>query len=53
VSDSPLNKRLNAPVGFRWTDDDVIFEKNQSLLNGILIGWFAACAVIFALTVIL
>lgn len=30
--------RLNAPEDFNWTDEDVIFEKNQSLLNGLCLG---------------
>lgn len=30
--------RLNAPEGFHWTDDDVLHEKTQSFLNGIIAG---------------
>jgi hypothetical protein len=30
--------RLNAPSGYRWTDDDVLDEKMQSFLNGVIVG---------------
>lgn len=38
-------RRLNAPEGFPWADEDVIFEKNDSLLTGIIIGVILAVIV--------
>ena len=33
----PLKQwRLNAPDNYRWTDEDVLHEKDQSFLNGAL-----------------
>lgn len=45
--------RLNAPPDYNWKDDDVIHEKNESLLNGIIIGWLAGTAVTYLLAVMM
>lgn len=29
---------LNAPPGYRWTDDEVGYEKKQSFMTGVIVG---------------
>lgn len=45
--------RLNAPEGFRWTDDDVIHQQNNAFLNGCIAGWIGAAVVMLILVAIL
>lgn len=34
----PVTK-LDAPAGYRWSDEEVLYEKNDSWLTGLVIGW--------------
>ncbi len=36
---------LNAPAGYRWTDDEVRFEKHQSYIDGWIHGLWVGLAV--------
>lgn len=44
-----MNKRLNAPPGYHWTDEEVLYEKNESLLTGIIIGMLIGLVIIFVI----
>lgn len=33
------SRSLNAPEGYGWTDADVRFEKKDSWLDGVMVGW--------------
>lgn len=37
--------RLNAPDAYRWTKEDVLYEKTDSFINGVVVGILIALAV--------
>lgn len=45
--------RLNAPEGFRWTDEDVLDEKVDGFFNGVMTGLALMWVIWIVLAVVL
>lgn len=35
-------KKLSAPEGYNWDDEEVLYEKNDSWITGFIIGWITS-----------